>query len=172
MLSLHTLRSTIRSSRRLGHLHITSPSLRRQHTTMSSRLPHTPLNHFLREARTDFLANAAHSSAPLRVVMGNEAGDLDSLVCAIAFSYLSYHRDSKAQRWYPLVQTERQDFKLRAENQLALKTCLIDEDHIISLDDWTRTVQSEEAPEIALVDHCKLAARWKPDLTVKAVIDQ
>ncbi|KDN37221.1 DHH phosphoesterase, partial [Tilletiaria anomala UBC 951] len=107
-------------------------------------------------------------------VMGNEAGDLDSLACAIAFAYLSHQRTPADRPWLPLVQTAQADFKLRLENQLALKACLIDEQNVISLDDFTRWEEAERNEgrvEAALVDHCKLSARWKGNVDVKAVID-
>lgn len=152
---------------------VTRQFYRKMSAPASSSLPHTDLNHFLRQQRGAFRAAPQDGSTGVRLVMGNEAGDLDSLACAIAFSYLAHQRSPQEPTWFPLVQTNRQDFKLRPENQLALKACLIDEDNIISLDDWTqRQTETKDKAEIALVDHCKLAARWKDNVEVTAVIDQ
>ncbi len=164
-------------------------------TGSGSSLPHTALNHYLRETHERFRALASTSSSssddassgpPVRIVMGNEAGDLDSLVCAIAFSFLSAQRAKSASthaqttddsssagaRWYPLVQTERRDLKLRPENSLALRSCFVDEAHLITLDDFDEVLGSSAKVEVALVDHCKLSSRWAQTLDVTAVIDQ
>lgn len=103
--------------------------------------------------------------------MGNEAGDLDSLACAISYSYLSFLLTPQ-QEIYPFIQTEKKDLHLRPENQLALETCLIDPENLICIEDLESI--DYKVDKLSLVDHCKLSSRFKEfsEEDVEAVIDQ
>lgn len=139
-------------------------------TSTKTSLPHSALNHFLKLRRQSFLASPSNNVLP-SIVMGNEAGDLDSLACSIAFSYLS-SLSSTNKDIYPLVQTYRRDLHLRPENQLALQSCLIDPDNLICLEDLEKI--QFKVGGLSLVDHNKLSSRFKDrkEDDVEAIIDQ
>ena len=56
----------------------------------------------------------------MRVVIGNEAMDLDSMACSLALAY-SYSHMGVAQRLViPVMHVPRKEMKLRKDNLLAL----------------------------------------------------
>lgn len=110
-----------------------------------------------------FLASRRTISAPTHYVVGNEAGDLDSLACAVAYAYV--YRDEAP--WVPVVQTRRSDLRLRPENQLILRHLGIDEAHITCLDD----VQNlDRTHHVVLVDHNRATGPFVK-ATIVGVID-
>ncbi|KZT63094.1 DHH phosphoesterase, partial [Daedalea quercina L-15889] len=138
--------------------------------------PSDTLRAFLDRTKKGFI-DAAHSGRGREwaVVMGNEAGDLDSLACAIAFAwYLSEIRQSLA---VALVQTPRGDLDLRAENGYALQLAGVGPDEPLCIDDvLTSAAPSSPFPStaFALVDHNRLGTPFSadnPDARVVAIID-
>ncbi|GAA6017578.1 hypothetical protein JCM8202_000339 [Rhodotorula sphaerocarpa] len=107
------------------------------------------------------------------IVMGNEAGDLDSLVSALTLSYLFNHLD-KPQKAVALLQTEQDALDLRPENSLALHYARMSSGHrdLLTIDElpikpsemWHRI------KGIALVDHNVPRAIWERAQIV-AIID-
>ncbi|KAL9940069.1 hypothetical protein V8E36_000774 [Tilletia maclaganii] len=108
-----------------------------------------PLADFLRRTRAaalDILRDPSRSDAAhLTLIMGNEAGDLDSLASAIALSYLLTHlphpaptasasTTTAAQQqpeamhtvYAPLIQTAHADLYLRPENEVICRFAGID----------------------------------------------
>ncbi|GJJ14684.1 hypothetical protein Clacol_008951 [Clathrus columnatus] len=106
------------------------------------------------------------------VVVGNEAGDLDSAASSIAYSYLS---STLLQRpTIALLRTARSDFHLRAENDYAFSLTRLNSDHsdLLCIDD----IPTELFPQIlqssfALVDHNHLDHIFTPAPNVVAIID-
>ncbi|KZV74962.1 DHH phosphoesterase [Peniophora sp. CONT] len=95
-----------------------------------------------------------HQARQWSVVMGNEAGDLDSLASAIAYAW--YATNHLQQLTIPLVQIERDDFVLRAENLHALERAGIDPTILLTADE----IPLPSGETYALVDHNKLDARF------------
>lgn len=137
-----------------------------------------------------FLASIANpsSSEPWTVVMGNEAGDLDSMASALAHAYLLNTVDGK--RAVALVLTPRQALRLRPENELALKLTRPDsghetlgslEDVLLCADDLPVSASTliSKGVKFALVDHNSLLPPFRPegesantnDSAVTAILD-
>ncbi|KIK40885.1 hypothetical protein CY34DRAFT_806755, partial [Suillus luteus UH-Slu-Lm8-n1] len=77
-----------------------------------------------------------------QVVMGNEAGDLDSLASALGYAWLRSNTSGKAITY---TTTLKEDFALRAENLYALGLAGISNDPIIPM--------PSQVSQFALVDH-------------------
>ncbi|KAI0372464.1 DHH phosphoesterase [Pilatotrama ljubarskyi] len=131
------------------------------------------LSEFLRQTKQAYLdAVRAGKGRQWSVVMGNEAGDLDSIASAIAYAW--YASKVKGASAVPLTQTPRSELQLRAENLYAFELAhLHPESDILCIDDIP---ESHPFPSVnfALVDHNRLQSRFSrdnPDARVVAVID-
>ncbi|EGO01297.1 hypothetical protein SERLA73DRAFT_72245 [Serpula lacrymans var. lacrymans S7.3] len=93
------------------------------------------------------------------VVIGNEAGDLDSVASCIAYSWV--RTEVHQQLTIPLIRTKRPDFVLRAENTHALSLAGIESnwDELLCQDDlqWDQAFPSNK---FALVDHNSLHSEY------------
>ncbi|KAH7337581.1 hypothetical protein B0J17DRAFT_573526 [Rhizoctonia solani] len=109
-----------------------------------------------------FLDDLASSKAEgWTIVMGNEAGDLDSCASALAHSYLSTILDHK--RTVALIQTPRADLRLRAENLLAFEYAHLSKNNsdLLTIDEITALTKLEDLrSSYALVDHNKLLSKF------------
>lgn len=127
------------------------------------------------------LTAARSSSAPLAVVLGNQACDLDSVVSALVharFNLAGEHRVA-----LPLIQCKRSEFRLRSDTRAALQRCggvdaafaereLLFLHDDISIDDLLQW-HSERRLSLALVDHNNAAATLPAALAhaVRHVVD-
>ncbi|WVQ74324.1 hypothetical protein IAR50_003923 [Cryptococcus sp. DSM 104548] len=104
------------------------------------------------------------------VVMGNEAGDLDSLASSIAFSQLS--STLLASRVIPLILTPPRFMSLRPENLLALQNASLPLSSLLHTDQLPIATSelASHGVRFALVDHNKLLPQFG-DGQVEAVID-
>ncbi|GAA5977572.1 hypothetical protein JCM10908_005025 [Rhodotorula pacifica] len=132
------------------------------------------LSQWSRQNKEDFLDDLRNNNADdWIIVMGNEAGDLDSLVSALTLSYLYNHLE-KPQKAVALLQTEQDALDLRPENALALHYARMSSGHrdLLTLDElpikpndlWHRI------KGIALVDHNVPRAIWAK-AEIVAIID-
>lgn len=78
--------------------------------------------HFLDDLRND-------KASDWQIVMGNEAGDLDSLVSAIALAYDISHTKHKPAKAISLLQVKKSAIDLRPENFLALDKARMERGH-------------------------------------------
>ena len=76
-----------------------------------------PIEHFALAAKQ---CSSAEHDAPLWLVMGNEAGDLDSIVSALCMAFV-LHRASGIST-LPYVQFPRIDFQLRPDAVLLFQS--------------------------------------------------
>ncbi|TRY63048.1 hypothetical protein TCAL_12306, partial [Tigriopus californicus] len=86
----------------------------------------------------------------LGVVLGNEAGDLDSVTSALTYAYhLQEHRDYEC---IPVLNFPRLDLPLKTEVRFCLKKLHLNPEHLVFVDDlnW---VELGDALELTLVDH-------------------
>lgn len=128
-------------------------------------VPHTmasaPLAAFLRTRKGLAALGATHW------VLGNEAGDLDSLACAIGFAFLSQYAEPSGPQWVPVVQTPRADLVLRPENLAMLHKCRVDPEALVCVDE----VPALGADAVlALVDHNRVSDAFRA-AQVAAIID-
>ncbi|WFC95735.1 exopolyphosphatase [Malassezia brasiliensis] len=120
-----------------------------------------PLAAFLRTRK----GLAAHGAT--HWVLGNEAGDLDSLACAIGFAFLSQYAEPSGPQWVPVVQTPRADLVLRPENLAMLHKCSVDPEALVCVDEMPALGADAV---LALVDHNRVSDAFRA-AHVAAVVD-
>ncbi|GAA5960584.1 hypothetical protein JCM3765_005864 [Sporobolomyces pararoseus] len=132
------------------------------------------LSQWSRQTKEDFLDDLRNNNASdWTVVMGNEAGDLDSLVSALALAYAFTHTDPP-QKAIALLQTEQDALDLRPENALSLHYSRMSSGHrdLLTIDELPikPNEMSHRIRGIALVDHNVPRSIWN-NATVVAIID-
>ncbi|GAA6063579.1 hypothetical protein JCM10212_000183 [Sporobolomyces blumeae] len=101
--------------------------------------------------------------------MGNEAGDLDSLASALAYSTFAtstLSASSFSTEFIPLVLTPRDDLYLRPENLESLKRAHVSTDSLLTIDDVPRARidrPRSSRPHFVLVDHNALLPSFRHD---------
>ncbi|KAI0701837.1 DHH phosphoesterase [Cytidiella melzeri] len=129
---------------------------------------------FLADQMHSYLEAVRHGrGAEWTVVMGNEAGDLDSLASATAFAW--YRSTIRNLPTVSLSQTPRADLHLRAENLYAMQLAGLDPSNppILCVDDIPPACPFP-SHTFALVDHNRLRphfTRDNPQAKVVAIID-
>ncbi|WRT69773.1 uncharacterized protein IL334_006764 [Kwoniella shivajii] len=108
------------------------------------------------------------------VVMGNEAGDLDSIASSISYAYLS--AALTAQRSVPLILTPANLMKLRPENLLAFELSSFPVESLLHPEQLpiSTTELSSLGVKFGLVDHNRLLPPFGDhtrDGTVESIID-
>jgi len=139
------------------------------------------LSDFLRSEKTRYLEDIkSGNGSRWTVVMGNEAGDLDSAASSIGYAYLQTQTTSEGMHLdstiVPLIQTAREDIRLRPENVYAFKEASMDSkfEDLLCLNDVPAPPTPFPSARFVLVDHNRLIGRYKsPDdsETVGAVFD-
>ena len=105
---------------------------------------------------------ATDASSATHFVVGNEAADLDSIACAIAFAF--FERD---QTWVPVVQARRDDLRLRRENLAVLERCGIEASSLCCLDELPTMSRDKH---VVLVDHNQ-ATKYFQQATIDRIFD-
>ncbi|EJD51839.1 DHH phosphoesterase [Auricularia subglabra TFB-10046 SS5] len=131
---------------------------------------------FLRSSKERYLQALRDGTAGTQgwtVVMGNEAGDLDTLASSVAYAFLAH---SDQHPFVALQQTPRGDLRLRPENIHALSLAGLGEaehDALLCIDDLpTDTPFPPPGTRFALVDHNALGAHFKVEgAKVVGIID-
>jgi len=116
-------------------------------------------------SKQDFLDDLRKGKAQdWQIVMGNEAGDLDSLVSAIALAYDIAHTKHKPAKAIPLLQIVNSAIDLRPENKLALQEAKMKGGHedLLTLDDlpFEPAEIGRMVKGIMLVDHNRPLSWW------------
>jgi exopolyphosphatase len=128
-----------------------------------------------KRALLDRLLQPSNDSSPIVVIMGNEAGDTDSLASSILLSHLLSRTDSKlfppSTTFVPLSQLPRDDLKLRSENEMLLSLLHLESKDLLFLDDLPsldKLLRSDIF--FGLTDHPQLSSYWQPyDRFIKKV---
>ena len=125
------------------------------------------LNAFLKTA-----AKAARSGTPVRIYLGNEASDLDSMASSVLLAY-SRGAVSDGLANVPVMNIPREDFSLRTEAAWLFKDVGIDSKDLVFLDDVDLNQLFDASDsKLVLLDHNKLAnaqAAWAG--AVEEIID-
>ncbi|SCV73693.1 BQ2448_6123 [Microbotryum intermedium] len=137
---------------------------------------HGHFSKWSRQTKKHFLHDLAYAPTKAQdwiVVMGNEAGDLDSMVSALAVSYTMMHL-KKPVKAVALLQTEQDALYLRPENSLALHKARMASYHrdLLTIDELPIKPQDmwHRIKGIALVDHNIPTSVWG-NTTVVSIID-
>ncbi len=85
---------------------------------------------------------------PVTLVLGNESGDLDSVVCSVI---LAWHLHSAEKPFLPLLNFYRNDLALRSEVVTLLGELQLSLEHVLYLDDVDAEVWGDWS--VILVDH-------------------
>lgn len=101
---------------------------------------------------------------PLKFVTGNQSADMDSVVSALSYAYFQYHYDPNITL-IPLINIPRNDFKLRRDIELLLKSHSITDEVLFFIEDFEKLTTKEPASttEIILVDHCNIQGDFLTD---------
>ncbi|ORX88784.1 DHH phosphoesterase [Basidiobolus meristosporus CBS 931.73] len=97
-----------------------------------------------------------------RVIIGNEAADLDSMASSLLHGYLHQRlepADSKVT-WLPVINIPRDEFVLRTECTYVFNKCGIKTDELVFIDEIDlKSLASAATLELVIVDHNKLAPK-------------
>lgn len=104
------------------------------------------LDVFLRDARDAF----ARDASAVAVCLGNEACDLDSVACAVAWAYAESMTTGRTV--VPVVQCERKDLALRPDVVLALRSVGVSVESLTCAED-AAAADGRTPSETRLVDH-------------------
>lgn len=103
-------------------------------------------------------ADAARSGRGVRVFLGNEASDLDSMASSILFAY-SKGPASAGLSNVPVMNIPREDFNLRTEAVWLFRQVGLGAENLLFLDDLNLDkLFSAGGSKLVLVDHNKLAS--------------
>ncbi len=106
-----------------------------------------------------------------RIILGNEAADLDSMASSIAYGYLLSLQDT-ASVALPVMPIPRADFKLRTEAVYLFREAGIELDDLVFFDDVDFDKLIADGAVIILVDHNRLSlALEQYHLSVVGVVD-
>ncbi|KAJ1034109.1 hypothetical protein NDA18_000978 [Ustilago nuda] len=160
--------------RPLSHA-ISTPSATQKALNMST---YPTLDDFLVQAKQNAITHlkaGSSSQGKVTLIMGNEAGDLDSASCAIALSYLLTRFGSppgyqlSPSNYVPLIQSMHADKVLRAENTVAYHASGVNPNKVLFLVDLQQYLGLQLDSEsfspssnvaLGLVDHASLTGPW------------
>ncbi|KAI5969460.1 PPX1 [Candida margitis] len=90
---------------------------------------------------------------PYRIVTGNQSADMDSVVSAITFAYLTYSLKTPNEYIIPLIDIPREDFALRRDINKLLSYHNITEDLLYFVEDFDKFLDKSTSIDLSLVDH-------------------
>lgn len=109
---------------------------------------------------------------PCRVVIGNEAGDADSIISSLCYAWLLHSAASSAPSssttltTVPVASIPRADLRLRPETSRLLELAGVDQGLLPCLD---QVDLASAAQELVLVDHNAVSASWDASLGPRVV---
>lgn len=130
------------------------------------------LKPFVEELRATSL-----SSKILKFVTGNQSADMDSVMCALSYSYLYHAKNPNEPLYLPLINVSRNELHLRKDIVTLLNAHSINASLLFFVEDIEALAEGETSFEIALVDHCNIQGEIlqqlldKGRLKVTAIID-
>ncbi|KAI6132897.1 DHH phosphoesterase [Pisolithus croceorrhizus] len=131
-------------------------------------MPASILSQYLRGQKTQFLRGYGDGWT---IVIGNEAGDLDSVASSIGYAWYRSHAETRniGGKAVALMPMPRSDFSLRAENVYALAMASVHEpfDELLCPEDLP---PDHRCTDYALVDHNNIR-NSSPNTRVVAVVD-
>ena len=91
--------------------------------------------------------------SPYRIVTGNQSADMDSVVSAITFAYLTHTFKTPNQFIIPLIDIPKADFALRRDISKLLQLHGITEDLLYFVEDFDGFLKESTSVDLSLVDH-------------------
>ncbi|ESO06830.1 hypothetical protein HELRODRAFT_170850 [Helobdella robusta] len=115
------------------------------------------------------ISKAITSAITIHVVVGNEACDLDSAVCAICLAFALNQNQKQNERrtvYVPLLNISRKDYRIRTEVKYLLENVGIAEEDLCFLEDINlRLLHEKKLLKITLVDFNTFAGAILIDTT-------
>jgi len=116
------------------------------------------LPEYVAATKVELSAAVSAGSKPVQVVMGNEAGDLDSMACAVVYARLEALRTNET--FFPVMNVPRNEMRLRKDNQECFRLAGIDESYLICIDELPiLDLASKGRLALTMVDHNELSCR-------------
>ncbi|TFK75695.1 DHH phosphoesterase [Pluteus cervinus] len=173
---IRRLSTALRRSRNISTPVASAAAAPPAESTAATVAPQQAVQQFLSSAKERYLRDIAESptkGAEWTVVMGNEAGDLDTVASSVAYAYLYAKLHNTPT--IPLIQTARSDLHLRAENLQALTFSGFSSNSsdLLTIDDLP-SASPFPSHKFALVDHNHLGSIFSqnnPQATIVAVVD-
>ncbi|KZP12518.1 DHH phosphoesterase [Athelia psychrophila] len=134
----------------------------------------TSLSQFLSSSKARYLKDVGSGKGDAwTVIMGNEAGDLDSIASSIAYAWIRSRTPNV--NVVPLIPTKREDMRLRGENMHALSLAGLQSGcpEVLCVDEVPRPGSGAfPSHSFGLVDHNRLLPQYtSANAKVLAVID-
>lgn len=137
---------------------------------------HQSIATFLEISKEHYHQSLNDDSKNIHLVLGNESGDLDSIVSSILYAYfLNYEGDTQCDALYiPLLNIHRKDLLLRKDVDYLLQLAKIPSNTLLFLDDELplEKLLQRDRLRLHLVDHNVLRPKQKHlSSTVVSIID-
>lgn len=131
------------------------------HTLAEAHKSIHKLPQFLEDAKRFLSQDVGDSKTKVHVVMGNEAGDLDSLVSAIALAALEDALNKEEGRLIlPVYNMPRAEVHIYKDNVIALEKAGINPDHLVCRDEVNLVaLAASRRLTLTLTDHNELSPR-------------
>lgn len=166
-ISISLLSSLLAISHATAMLQARGPS----QTVLKEPRKHIGVGHFSewsRATKKEFLIDwQAGKASEWTMVLGNEAGDLDSMAAALTWAYHLLHATANSSapvKAIALLQTPSNALYLRPENQLALANAQMTARHedLLTLNELPEDAEtlSKKLKGIVLVDHAQPLRKW------------
>jgi len=104
------------------------------------------------------IAKLKGGSGKVKVVMGNEAGDIDSMGCAVVLAY--FYAEVDGDFTFPVINVPRDEMHLRKDNVEIFKVAGVSLDDLIFIDEIDLEGLAKAGRlELTIVDHNELSPR-------------
>ena len=137
------------------------PSARLYTTNMKIVMYEESFSSYLSRAPNDI--KSVSDQTNVNIIMGNEAGDADSIISSLSLSYVNFlqQNDSKTDNIsvsMPLVSIDRNDLPLRRDASLLLDMAGVDKESLLFLNDevFIKLARDKVKKSVTLTDHNKL----------------
>jgi len=128
-------------------------------TTLSSTPSELTLSQYSKDIHNYVSAVKCGDILLKGVVSGNQASDMDSIVCALTLAFqLTITNCNPHEVYLPLVACYREEGELRGETVLAFDKAGVDMNDLVFGDDEATPMLFDKAAGLTLVDHCNADA--------------
>merc|ERR1719160_1179159 len=122
---------------------------------------------FLKEMKAQLTTVIESGSGEVAVVMGNEAGDLDSMASAVVLAY--YKSEHEGCAVFPVINVPRDELRLRKDNCEVFSVANIAQEDLIFITEIPlKKLASDGRLQLTIVDHNELSPRQ--DFLAKSVV--